>query len=103
MKDYHSDWTEEQSAVYDEAYRVGQEWAQDPETPVDEQQRVVNLAEADEDDLADVEIEYQPLVDAVADATGVDLASVPASRDDPGFAGFVDGVRDAVAGDTFGL
>lgn len=103
MKSYHSDWTEDQTAVYDESYGIGQDWARDPETPSEELQQVINLAEADEDDLDGVELAYEPLIDAVSDATGEVVQSVPASKDDPGFTGFVDGARDAAAGDTYGL
>ncbi|MFC7549180.1 hypothetical protein [Plantactinospora sp. GCM10030261] len=103
MKTYHSDWTEEQSAVYDESYGIGQAWARDPETPSEDLQQVVNLAAADDDDLDGVELSYPPLVEAVSDATGRLVESVPAMKHEPGFAGFVDGARDAVSRDVFGL
>ncbi|MFB9234930.1 hypothetical protein ACFFWC_05185 [Plantactinospora siamensis] len=103
MKNYQSDWTEEQSAVYDESYGIGQDWANDPGTPSEDLQQVINLAEADEADLDGMELRYEPLVEAVSDATGRVVESVPATRDDPAFAGFVEGARDAASDDTFGL
>jgi hypothetical protein len=103
VKEYESDWTEDQRGLYDESYAIGYTWATDPDTPVDETQEVLNLAEADDDELGGLDLEYPPLVDAVAEATGEDVMSVPARRDHPAFRGFVDGARDATAGDVFGL
>ncbi|MFD6682222.1 hypothetical protein [Micromonospora parva] len=103
MQSYDDDWTDSQRALYDECYRAGGEWAEDPDTPSDDVQHVINLAEADDDALGDAEIDYPPLVDAVTQASGVTVTSVPASHEDPGFRGFTDGVRDATAEDVFGL
>ena len=103
MKSYDEDWTDGQRAVYDECYQAGTEWAGDPDTPTEDVQHVINLEEADEDTLPDAETDYPPLVDAVAQATGENVTSVPTSRSDPGFRGFVDGVRDAMADEVFGL
>jgi hypothetical protein len=103
VKNYDSDWTDLQTALYDECYDIGHAWATDPDTPADDLQPVLNLAEADDDDLTGAYINYAPLVDAVSDATGQDLTSVPATREDPGFRGFVDGARDGAAEDVFGV
>ncbi|MEU5564206.1 MULTISPECIES: hypothetical protein [Micromonospora] len=103
MRNYDDDWTDSQRALYDECYQAGSDWAQDPETPSDDVQYVINLAEGDDDSLGDSELDYPPLVDAVTEATGENITSVPASHDDPAFRGFVDGVRDGIADDTFGL
>ncbi|GAA4566887.1 hypothetical protein GCM10023176_17960 [Micromonospora coerulea] len=103
MRSYHEDWTDGQRAVYDECHRAGTEWAGDPDTPTEDVQHVINLGQADDDTFADAEIDYPPLVDAVTQATGVTVTSVAASHDDPGFRGFVDGVRDATADEVFGL
>nr|MDT0661253.1 hypothetical protein [Micromonospora sp. DSM 115978] len=103
MPDYDEDWTEEQRALYDECYAIGQGWSDDPDTPSDELQEVINLAEADDDDLAGVDIDYAPLVDAVTEATGETATSVPARHGDPAFEGFVAGARDGAADDVFGL
>ncbi|PZF98306.1 hypothetical protein [Micromonospora deserti] len=103
MESYDEDWTDSQRALYDECYRAGGEWADDPDTPSEDVQHVINLGEADDDTLLDAEIDYPPLVDAVAQATGENVTSVPASHDDPGFRGFVDGARDATADEVFGL
>ncbi|MFC4145017.1 hypothetical protein ACFO0M_02000 [Micromonospora mangrovi] len=103
MESYADDWTDGQRAVYDECHRAGGEWATDPDTPTQDVQHVINLGQADDDTLADAETDYPPLVDAVTQATGVPVTSVPASHDDPGFRGFVDGVRDATADEVFGL
>ncbi|MEQ4300256.1 hypothetical protein ABNF97_02480 [Plantactinospora sp. B6F1] len=103
MRNYDDDWTEDQRALYDECYDLGEAWAGDPETDTDQLQDVINLAEADDDELADVDLNYPPLVDAVAEATGEQVTSVTADRDDPAFRGFVDGVRQGVEEDVFGL
>ena len=103
VKDYAEGWTEDQRGLYDESYAIGYAWADDPDTPTDDTQQVLNLAEADDDELGGIDLEYAPLVDAVAQATGEDVMTVPARRDHPAFRGFVDGARDAVAGDVFGL
>lgn len=103
VKEYEDGWTEDQRGLYDESYAIGYTWADDPGTPVDETQRVLDLAESDDDELGGTELEYPPLVDAVAQATGENVMSVPARRDHPAFRGFVDGARDAVSGDVFGL
>ncbi|MCL7456911.1 hypothetical protein AB0J85_08075 [Micromonospora echinofusca] len=103
MESYDEDWTDSQRALYDECHRAGGEWAADPDTPTEDVQHVINLGQADDDTLADAEIDYPPLVDAVTQATGELVTSVPASHDDPGFRGFVDGVRDATADEVFGL
>ncbi|MEU4380827.1 hypothetical protein [Micromonospora echinofusca] len=103
MESYDEDWTDSQRALYDECHRAGGEWAADPDTPTDDVQHVINLGQADDDTLADAEVDYPPLVDAVTQATGELVTSVPASHDDPGFRGFVDGVRDATADEVFGL
>lgn len=103
MVEYDTDWTEDQRGLYDECYRVGQEWAEDPDTSPDDIQQVINLAEADDDAFDSAEIDYPPLVDAVTQVTGENVTSVPASHSDPGFRGFVDGVRAAIADDVFGL
>ena len=103
MDSYADYWTDGQRAVYDECHRAGGEWANDPDTPTEDVQHVINLAEADDDTLGDAETDYPPLVDAVTQATGAPVTSVPVSHDDPGFRGFVDGVRDATADEVFGL
>lgn len=103
MKSYDDDWTDGQRAVYDECYRAGGEWAGDPGTPTDDVQFVINFGEADDDTVPDAETDYPPLVDAVTQATGENVTTVPASHSDPGFRGFVDGVRDAMADEVFGL
>ncbi|MEV1328666.1 hypothetical protein [Micromonospora costi] len=103
MASYDEDWTDSERALYDECYRYGGEWAEDPATPSDDVQHVINLAEADDDSLGDSELDFPPLVDAVTQATGENVTSVPASHHDPGFRGFVDGVRDATEEDVFGL
>ncbi|MDG4786906.1 hypothetical protein O7626_13355 [Micromonospora sp. WMMD1102] len=103
MRNHDDVWTEDQRALYDECYDLGEAWAADPETDTDQLQDVINLAEADDDELADVELDYPPLVDAVAEATGEQVASVTADRDDPAFRGFVDGVREGAEEDVFGL
>lgn len=103
MESYDSDWTDGQRALYDECHRVGGEWAEDPNTPTDDVQYVINLAEADDDSLSDAELDYPPLVDAVVQATGENVTSVPVSHADPSFRGFVDGVRGATAEEVFGL
>lgn len=103
MKEYDDGWTADQRGLYDESYSIGYTWAGDPDTPVDDTQQVINLAEADDEELGGVDLEYPPLVDAVAEATGEDVMSVPARRDHPAFRGFVDGARDATAGEVFGL
>ncbi|MFR9776438.1 hypothetical protein ACL02O_10325 [Micromonospora sp. MS34] len=103
MQSYDDDWTDGERAVYDECYRYGTEWAGDPDTPTEDVQHVINLGQADDDSFTDAETDYQPLVDAVTQATGENITSVPASHDDPGFRGFVDGVRDATADEVFGL
>lgn len=103
MPDYDDEWTDDQRALYDECFAIGQAWADDPETPADQLQEVINLAEADEDDLHGVDIDYQPLIDAVTEATGDAVPSVPARRSDPAFQGFVAGARDSAADDVFGL
>jgi hypothetical protein len=97
------EWTVDQRALYDECHAIGRAWADDPDTPADQLQEVINLAEAEEDDLRGVDIDHPPLIDAVAEATGEDVASVPARPDDPAFAGFVAGVRDGASDDVFGL
>ncbi|SCL23913.1 hypothetical protein GA0070624_2821 [Micromonospora rhizosphaerae] len=103
MKSYDDDWTDGERAVYDEVYQAGVEWADDPDTPSEDVQHVINLGEADDDTFGDSETDYPPLVDAVTEATGENVTSVPASHSDPGFRGFVDGVRDATADEVFGL
>jgi hypothetical protein len=103
MESYDQDWTDSQRALYDECYRAGGEWADDPDTPTDDVQHVINLAEAGDDSFSDAEIDFPALVDAVTQASGVNVTSVPARHDDPGFRGFTDGVRDATADDVFGL
>ncbi|MEU4778210.1 hypothetical protein [Micromonospora sp. NPDC023633] len=103
MENYDEDWTDSQRALYDECHRAGGEWADDPDTPAEDVQHVINLGQADDDTLPDAEIDYPPLVDAVTQATGEIVTSVPASHHDPGFRGFVDGVRDATADEVFGL
>ncbi|MGR6318394.1 hypothetical protein Q2K19_00830 [Micromonospora soli] len=103
MKSYDEEWTDGERAIYDECYQAGAEWADDPDTPSDDVQHVINLAEADDDVFDDAETDYRPLVDAVTQATGENLTSVPLSHADPGFRGFTDGVRDATAEDVFGL
>lgn len=103
MKEYEGGWTEDQRGLYDESYAIGHAWADDPDTPVGDTQEVINLAEADDDELGGIDLAYPPLVDAVAQVTGENVTSVPARRDHPAFRGFVDGARDAVAGDVFGL
>ncbi|MCZ7419908.1 MULTISPECIES: hypothetical protein [unclassified Micromonospora] len=103
MESYHEDWTDSQRALYDECYRAGADWADDPDTPSEDVQHVINLAEADDDTLADAETDFAPLIDAVTEATGEVVATVPASHEDPGFKGFVDGVRDGASDETFGL
>jgi hypothetical protein len=103
VRDYDSTWSEEQTAVYDECYTAGHAWAQDPDTATGEMRAVVELAEQDEESLTGEEIDQPPaLVDAVTDATGEDLTSVPATRENPGFRGFVDGARDAAMVEEFG-
>ncbi|NES15502.1 MULTISPECIES: hypothetical protein [Micromonospora] len=103
MQSYDDDWTDGQRAVYDECHRYGAEWAADPDTPTEDVQHVINLGQADDDAFTDAEIDYPPLVDAVTQATGETVTTVPASHHDPGFRGFVDGVRDATADEVFGL
>ncbi|MEU0154553.1 hypothetical protein [Micromonospora fulviviridis] len=103
MQSYDDDWTDGQRGVYDECYRAGADWAGDPDTPTDDVQQVINLGQADDDAFTDAEIDFPPLVDAVAEATGENVTSVPASHADPGFRGFTDGVRDATADEVFGL
>ncbi|MEV4626496.1 hypothetical protein AB0J90_09455 [Micromonospora sp. NPDC049523] len=103
MPDYDDDWTDDQRGLYDECYSIGHAWATDQDTSADDLQQVLNLAEADEDDLGDVELDYPPLVDAVAETTGETVTSVTADREDPAFRGFVDGARDGAAEDVFGL
>ncbi|GAA3750720.1 hypothetical protein GCM10022225_38780 [Plantactinospora mayteni] len=103
MRNYDDDWAEDQRALYDECYDLGEAWAGDPATDTDQLQDVINLAEADDDELADVELGHPPLVDAVAEATGEQVTSVTADRNDPAFRGFVDGVRQGAEEDVFGL
>lgn len=103
MPNHDEEWTEEQRALYDECFALGQAWADDPDTPFDQLQEVINLAEADEDDLHGVDIGYPPLVDAVAEATGETVTSVSAHWDDPAFRGFVEGAREGASDDVFGL
>jgi hypothetical protein len=103
MQSYDDDWTDGQRAVYDECYQAGADWAGDPETPSEDVQTVINLGQADDDTFGDSETDFPPLVDAVTQATGENLTSVPASHADPAFRGFVDGVRDATADEVFGL
>ncbi|MFI6759222.1 hypothetical protein ACIBF5_08775 [Micromonospora sp. NPDC050417] len=103
MPDYDSDWTDDQRGLYDECYSIGHAWATDQDTSADDLQQVLDLAEADDDDLGDVELDYPPLIDAVAEAIGETVTSVTADRDDPAFRGFVDGARDGAAEDVFGL
>lgn len=98
MKEYEGSWTEDQRGLYDESYEIGYAWADDPDTPIDETREVLSLAEADDDELGGLDLEYPPLVDAVAQATGENVMSVPARRDHPAFRGFIDGARDATAG-----
>jgi hypothetical protein len=103
MESHAEEWTDGQRAVYDECHAAGGEWATDPDTPTEDVQHVINLGEADDDTHGAAELDFPPLVDAVTRATGVAVTSVPASHDDPGFRGFVDGVRDATADEVFGL
>jgi hypothetical protein len=103
VKDYDDDWSEDQRALYDECYALGESWAADPDTPADELQDVLNLAELDDDELGEVDLTYAPLVEAVAEATGEQVTSVTADRDDPAFRGFVDGTRDGAEETVFGL
>ncbi|MFV2100809.1 hypothetical protein [Micromonospora sp. LOL_024] len=103
MESYHEDWSDSQRALYDECYRAGADWADDPDTPSEDVQQVINMAEADDDTLADVEIDFPSLVDAVTQATGEVVTTVPASHEDPSFKGFVDGARDSTSGEVFGL
>lgn len=58
MPDYDDDWTDDQRGLYDECYSIGHAWATDQDTSADDLQQVLNLAEADEDDLGDVELDY---------------------------------------------
>jgi hypothetical protein len=94
VKNYDSDWTDDQRALYDECYAIGHAWAEDADTPPDQLQQVLDLAEADDEDLGGLDIDYPPLVDAVAEATGEDVTTVPATHEDPGFRGFAEGARD---------
>ncbi|MFE9691815.1 hypothetical protein [Micromonospora sp. NPDC005806] len=103
MKSYDDEWTDGERATYDECYQAGTEWADDLDTPSDDVQHVINMAEADDDSFSDAETDYPPLVDAVTQATGENVTSVPLSHADPGFRGFTDGVRDATADEVFGL
>lgn len=103
MRDYDPTWTEEQTAFYDECYTAGHVWAQDPDTATGEVRMVVELAEQDERFLTGEEIDQPPaLVDAVTDAIGEAVSTVPATREHPGFRGFVDGARDAATVEEFG-
>jgi hypothetical protein len=104
VRDYDRNWTEEQTAVYDECYTAGHAWAQDPDTASGELRAVVELAEQDDEFLTGEGIDQPPaLVDAVADATGEDIVTVPATRENPGFRGFIDGARAGAAVEEFGL
>ncbi len=103
VRDYDSDWTDDQRALYDECFALGEMWAADPDTSADQLRQILELAEADEDTLADVEISHPPLLDAVAEVTGETVLSVTADRDDPAFRGFIDGSREGAEGDVFGL
>lgn len=104
MRNYDSEWTDLERALYDECYEAGDVWAEDPGTPDEDLQRVLSLADAaDAEDPNAADSDFGPLVDAVSEAIGEGVTSVPVTRDDPGFRGFVDGVRDGAADDVFGL
>ncbi|MEV4759604.1 hypothetical protein AB0J86_31535 [Micromonospora sp. NPDC049559] len=103
MRNYDDDWSDDQRGLYDESYDIGEAWAKDPDTSSDELQDVINMAEADDDELGDMELTHPALVDAVANATGELQDSITADRDDPAFRGFTDGVRDGAEADVFGL
>lgn len=103
MKDHDTGWTDDQRALYDECYALGEMWAADPDTSADQLGQVLELAEADDDQLHDVELTLPPLLDAVAEVTGEPVYTVTASRRDPAFRGFVDGSRQGAVGEVFGL
>lgn len=104
VRNYDNSWTEDQTGLYDECYTAGHAWAADPDTPTGELQAVLTLAELDDEFLTGEEIDYPPaLVDAVTDAIGESVNTVPATREHPGFRGFVDGARDGAVGEEFGL
>jgi hypothetical protein len=103
VRDYDRGWSEDQTAFYDECYTAGHAWAQDPDTAAGEVRMVVDLAEQDDEFLTGEEISDPPaLVDAVTEAIGEQVSTVPATREHPGFRGFTDGVRDAAAVEEFG-
>lgn len=103
MRNYDDSWTEDETAVYDECYTAGHAWTEDPDTPTGELQTVLELAEQDDEFLTGEDIDYPPaLVDAVTEAIGEKVNTVPATREHPGFRGFTDGARDGAAGEEFG-
>ena len=102
MAGYDTDWSEDQRAVYDECYRVGQQWAVDNDADPAQVRQMVELANADPDELDNSELDLAPLVDAVSEVTGEVVTTVTVDAGDPAFRGFVDGVRDAAEDDVFG-
>lgn len=104
MKNYVDGWSDFQRGLYDEAYATGLSWSTDPGTSPDDLQRLLQLGYAVQSgELVGGELEFGPLVDGVAEATGVGISTVPADYGDPGFRGFVDGVRDGVPDDVYGV
>ena len=103
VRNYDDSWTEDETGVYDECYTAGHAWAEDPDTPTGELQAVLELAEQDDEFLTGEDIDHPPaLVDAVTDAIGERVNTVPATREHPGFRGFTDGAHDGAAGEEFG-
>jgi hypothetical protein len=103
VRNYDSSWTADQTGLYDECYTAGHAWAEDADTPTVELQTVLELAEQDDELLTGEDMNYPPaLVEAVSDAIGEYVNTVPATRENPGFRGFLDGVHDGAAGEEFG-
>ncbi|PZM96365.1 MAG: hypothetical protein DIU79_05240 [Actinobacteria bacterium] len=104
MKNYVEGWSDLQRGLYDEAYDIGLSWSKDPSTSPDDLQELLHIGDAVESgELTGAELEFGPLVDGVAEATGVAVATVPADYSDPGFRGFVDGARDGATDDVYGV
>lgn len=104
VKNYVEGWSDLQRGLYDEAYDLGLSWSTDPGTSPDEIQELLRLGDAVQSgELAGTELDFSPLVDGVAEATGMDVTTVPADYTDPGFRGFVDGARDGASDDVYGV
>ncbi|SDY37961.1 hypothetical protein SAMN05444365_10267 [Micromonospora pattaloongensis] len=104
MRNYDPGWSDLQRGLYDESYDIGLSWATDPGTSPDDLQRLLELGDtAETGALAGGELDFGPLVDGVAEATGEGVGRVPADFGDPGFRGFVEGARDGAPDDVYGV